>query len=440
MSLRIPKHLSIVERLLLVLTVLTIATMAWQYWGMNLSLVITPGSGQKVWVMGDAADKGTSIATLHEDSAYNMECQIKNQVQFPYCSLYIQVGQNHKGLDLNVYQQLLLTVKQTGTVRDSITLYLKDLKNETEIAALSNQISVNQLSLNPTESFTQYILPLKRFYVPSWWVYHSRLPHETPGPNLSHINYLVINTGDNHNEREVNISISRIEFRGKWIDADELYKMLLVAWICIFGGFYLVLFIKLQIESNEEKNHRRELEEINNALDSKRQQLESRAIYDSGTGILNRRGVIDRLQDLFQHTPKGQAYSIALISIDNYRTIEARLKEDCVDELAAYVALQFAGYMAQKITIARWGKNELLALIDIPNTQVAENKIHQFINDNNIMKFRDSYVIQTSIGVVITPPQPVEVVIALIEQAAATAKHSASKIHITIHQPAVENQ
>jgi diguanylate cyclase (GGDEF)-like protein len=440
MSLRIPKHLSIVERLLMVLTVLTIAIMAWQYWGMNLSLVITPDSGHKIWAMGDAADKGASIAKLHKDTAYNMECQIKNQIQFPYCSLYIQLSPNHQGLDLTVYQQLLITVKQTGSIRDSISLYLKDLKNEIDIAGLSNQTSVNQLALNPAETFTEYVLPLKRFYVPSWWVYHSRLPHETPGPNLSDINYLVINTGDNHNEREVNISISRIEFRGKWIDADELYKMLLVVWISIFGGFYLVLFIKLQIESNEEKNHRRELEEINNALDNKRKQLESRAIYDSGTGILNRRGVIDRLQDLFQQTPQGQAYSIALVSIENYRTIEARLKEDCADELAAYVALQFAGYMAQKITIARWGKNELLALMDISDPQVAENKIQQFINDNHIMKFRDSYIVQTSIGVVVTPPQPTEAVIALIEQASATAKHSAGKIHIIIHQPAVENQ
>lgn len=440
MPLKIPKRLSIVERLLLVLTVLTIAVMAWQYWGMNLSLVITPDSGHKVWAIGDQADSGASIAHFHETRAYEMDCHIKNQIQFPYCSLYIQLAKNHQGLDLTAYKQLRVTVKQTGTVRDSISFYLKELKNEDGIAMMANQISVNQLSLNPSETYTEYTLPLNRFYVPSWWVYFSRLPYETPGPNLSNINYLVINTGDNHQERHINLSVSRIEFTGKWIDADELYKTLLTIWICIFGFFYLILFVKLQVESAEEKINRKEQEEINKALDNKRKQLESMAIYDSETGILNRRGIIDRLQDRFQNNAEYHTFAVALISINNYKTIEARLKEDCVDELATYVALQFAGYLSQKITLARWGKNELLALIDAADFQMVIGKMQKFLHEVHILTFKESIAIQASIGVVVTPPQPVESIIKLIEQVAEAAKNSAEKIHVVYHQPAVETQ
>jgi diguanylate cyclase (GGDEF)-like protein len=429
-----------VEQLLLVLTVLTVATMAWQYWGMNRSLVITPGSEYKVWAMGDGLDKGGSIAQFQENNSYDMQCHIKNQIQFPYCSLYIQLGPNHKSIDLTAYQQLLLTVKQTSSINDSISVYLKDLKAEANTDSLVNQISVNQSSFNPTDTFTEYVLPLNRFYVPSWWVYFSRLPNETPGPNLTNINYLVINTGDNNQERSLDISVSRIEFTGKWIEADELYKTLLITWISIFGLFYLMLFIKLQLQSNEEKLNRKEQEEINQALDSKRKQLESLAIYDSGTGILNRRGVIDRLQDTFQRIPEKQPCSVVLISIDNYKTIESRVKENCIDELVAYVALQFAGYLTQKITMARWGKNELLALVDNSNTEATTSKIQQLLNDPQMMKFRDSLTIQISIGVVITQPQPVEAVIKLIEKAAATAKLSPGKMHINIHQPTANNQ
>lgn len=441
MPLRIPKRLSIVERLLLVLTVLTVVTMAWQYWGMNRSLVITPSSGNKVWAVGDDIDKGGSVAEFSKTNTYSMRCNIKNILQFPYCSLYIQLDPNNKKIDLTAYQQLLITIKQSSTIPDSVTLYLKELKNEDiDVAALANQVSVNQLSLNVTESYSEFVLSLDRFYVPAWWVYFSRLPYETPGPNLTSINYLIINTGDNNQERDIEISISRIEFKGKWIEAGELYKALLIIWISVFGLFYLILFIKLQLESNEEKLNRKEQEEINKALGNKRKQLESVAIYDSETGFLNRRGVIDRLHDIFNSTPQNQACNIVLISINNYKTIESKLKEDCVDELVAYVALQFSGYMAQKITIARWGKNELLALMDIPDIQVAIKKMQQLINDHSLMTFRSEHLIQTSIGVVVTSPQPVEAVITLIEKAAVTAKNSAEKIHLTIHQSNTVNQ
>lgn len=434
MPFKIPKRLSIVERLLVALTVLTITTMAWQHWGMNRSLVIAPGSGHKVWALGDDVDKGGSVASFREENnAYVMRCHIKNILQFPYCSLYIQLGRTHKGIDLTAYQYLLITVKRSSTVPDSISLYLKDLKSEIDIAALANQTSVNQSALNPSETFTEYSLPLNRFYVPAWWVFHSRLPYETPGPNLTHINYLVINTGDNNKERDLEISISRIEFKGKWIAATDLYKALLMVWISVFGSFYLALFIKLQLQSNEEKLNRKEQEEINQALDSKRKQLESIAIYDSGTGLLNRRGIIDRLYESFNAAPQHEMCNLVLISIDNYKTIESKLKEDCMDELATYVALQFSGYMAQKITLSRWGKNEILALIEISDIQAAMTKMQQLINDSRIMKFRDLQPIHISIGVVVTTPQPVESVIALIEQAALGAKHSSEKIHLITH-------
>lgn len=427
MPLTTRKTLSFVERLLLVLTLATVLVMAWQHWGMNRSLVITPGSGHKVWAVGDDVEKGSSVAQYRENDTFNMQCQIKHSIQYPYCSLYIQIGPNHEGIDLTNYKDLRLTVKQSGTVRDSISLYLKHLNKETSIAEFANQISVNQLVINPTEIFSEYILPLNRFYVPSWWVYYSHLPYETPGPNLSTINYLIINTGDNNTERDITTSVSRVEFQGKWIEADQLYKYLLVVWICIFGIFYLVLFIKLQLESNEQKATRRELEEINKALDTKRKQLESIAIYDSDTGILNRRGMIDRLQEAFQQMPENETCPITLVSIDNYEMIEGRLKEHCIGELISHIANQLSNIMGYKTTVARWGKNEIMALATPEDAQQIQDMMNQFLKDISEFKFRDSIQPQVSIGIIITPGKPIPAVIELCELALSTAKRAVTK-------------
>ena len=88
---------------------------------------------------------------------------------------------------------------------------------------------------------------------------------------------------------------------------------------------------------------------------------ELRATTDELTGVYNRRPVIAQLAE-WAHRGRGN-YAIALIDLDNFKTINDQFGHDCGDLIIQEVAATMREHFRDTDMVSRWGGDEFLVLM-----------------------------------------------------------------------------
>lgn len=136
-----------------------------------------------------------------------------------------------------------------------------------------------------------------------------------------------------------------------WNDIWQFTVLILVMTGMFY--FYEKSFFHYSEDEQKLQDHLRELSTI-----------------DSLTGLLNRRGVSGALSEsLAQFQETGQPFSIAMIDIDNFKRINDQFGHAKGDEVLERLAQLFMELKTDQETVARWGGEEFLLLIDRPLEQ-----------------------------------------------------------------------
>ncbi len=88
---------------------------------------------------------------------------------------------------------------------------------------------------------------------------------------------------------------------------------------------------------------------------------ELRATTDELTGLVNRRPVIERLEH-WAHEREG-GYTIALVDVDHFKSINDDLGHDCGDALIQDVAAAMQRVFRRDDLVSRWGGDEFMVLM-----------------------------------------------------------------------------
>ncbi|WNM26801.1 GGDEF domain-containing protein [Demequina capsici] len=88
---------------------------------------------------------------------------------------------------------------------------------------------------------------------------------------------------------------------------------------------------------------------------------ELRASTDELTGLYNRRPVIERLERLAAGSAVG--YAIAVVDVDEFKTINDGLGHDVGDALIQHVAATMSGLFRDSDMVSRWGGDEFLVVL-----------------------------------------------------------------------------
>jgi len=345
-----------------ILTVVTLSLVAWQHWGMNRTLTVSPGQGLSGWVTDDSDDRGNSRVHYRQDgNAFGMDCEIGTAISYPYCNLLVPLRTDESGVDLTQYQTLELELFFESSIRDSVRVSLNHFYPDDE----SNYgHKVNQQVISPRPDRGSYRLNLSDFYVPSWWVHADRtLPPEGAKPNLRNIKHLVLTTGDMSGEREVSLALFRAEFRGKWITADTLYVALIWPW-ALFMLAYLGCNAHRLYRTVQDKNREAEqLRALNRLLDLRSKQFEDLAKHDSLTGLMNRAGVRDALREAVRdYKRQSTPFALLMIDLDNFKQLNDNFGHDEGDR----VLREFSTLLQRRCRAsdhpARWGGEEFIVI------------------------------------------------------------------------------
>jgi diguanylate cyclase (GGDEF)-like protein len=96
------------------------------------------------------------------------------------------------------------------------------------------------------------------------------------------------------------------------------------------------------------------------------------ATIDSLTGLLNRRAIDERLRELER---RGIAYSMAMVDIDNFKSLNDQLGHQAGDRALRLVARVVESALRHDDHIGRWGGDELLVLLPGKGVETATDAI-----------------------------------------------------------------
>ena len=155
------------------------------------------------------------------------------------------------------------------------------------------------------------------------------------------------------------------------------------------------------------------------------QQLESLAITDALTGLLNRRGFLQALQAAISRTQRsGQLSALLYLDLDGFKQINDSLGHERGDEALRWVSRQLQACLRPYDRLARIGGDEFTVIIDSLHSPadaaaVADKLIEQVSSD------QDSFRLGASIGIACLPDSgaTVEDVLRAADSAMYEAKH-----------------
>ncbi|MBU2871864.1 GGDEF and EAL domain-containing protein [Colwellia sp. E2M01] len=116
---------------------------------------------------------------------------------------------------------------------------------------------------------------------------------------------------------------------------------------------------------SEEKSIQRTLKNSNRALEQVNIKLERNANYDALTGLPNRNLLADRMQQTIEHSKRSEnSVAIAFIDLDRFKEINDAYGHSFGDELLCSIANQFTKLMRSCDTLARFGGDEFVMILD----------------------------------------------------------------------------
>ncbi|HEY1130487.1 MAG TPA: GGDEF domain-containing protein, partial [Roseateles sp.] len=198
---------------------------------------------------------------------------------------------------------------------------------------------------------------LNELTVPEWWMQQYDLAREYNRPSLENANAVSIDVPFLQPGQTHEMQLRRLVLKGQWISRDRVYLGILCGWL--LGASLIVLrsWGQLRQSNNRQQREIDALTVRTRQLRIEQEQLRRLATIDELTGVLNRRGLEQSLDD---HEEAARGMTLLLLDIDHFKHVNDRHGHDCGDEVLKRVAAVVAANLRGTDVFGRWGGEEFL--------------------------------------------------------------------------------
>jgi diguanylate cyclase (GGDEF)-like protein len=329
--------------------------------GLERSLVIDLQNTGNIFTRDDRPFKGSSVSSFKStEKGLEFSCHIKSKYKWPYCELVFdvrpdKVADKLLGYDFSQFDKVGLWIEHNHKTQPGTRFELHNFN-----PTYSNYDVVNSLKYNTIE-FSENNVPhptwikLHSFYVPTWWNATHDLSLENGGTDFSNIHTIAITTGGLINDGHYQLTVERIEFRGKYIKTETLLMALMMLWSLAAGYlFHRFSFANSKLEATTKQKN----------------EWENKATNDPLTGALNRLGLrklIDRYD--LQNRP---ILSVIFIDIDHFKDVNDTFGHNIGDCILQKFAENIKSNCRHEDTLVRWGGEEFLLVC--PDINISQGK------------------------------------------------------------------
>ncbi|NVJ59517.1 MAG: EAL domain-containing protein [Gammaproteobacteria bacterium] len=157
----------------------------------------------------------------------------------------------------------------------------------------------------------------------------------------------------------------------------------------------------------EQKIVQKRLEKTNRELENLNHTLKKSAHYDPLTGLPNRALLEDRMeQNIASCKRRNQYLAVVFIDLDGFKEINDTYGHNIGDELLCHIASKIQGCLRKSDTVARFGGDEFVVLINelnsVDDSKSVLEKIHKAVSESASIQYKDIRI-TASIGVTTYP-------------------------------------
>lgn len=400
------RHDLSIPKLLMGGIVLTLAALA----GLALAPVRTleltaPGAVSNLFLQTPGERPGQAPVEWVNADQLHWRCHYTTAENYQPCGLtFALTGDDPtRGMDLSGFSSMEMDLVYKGpspVIRVAIRNFDKSFSKVED----GNSARMHSVNLRQRDVEKPVTLEFSELTVPEWWVRQFDLPREYNRPSLDNASALTIDIPSELAGQEHDLQLRRLTFHGEWISRDLAYLSILCAWVV--GAALLVLrgWAQLREASTRQQREIDALTLRTRQLRVEQDRLRRLATIDELTGVLNRRGMEQSLDD-FEEAAQGM--TLVLLDIDHFKHINDRHGHDCGDEVLRRVAAVVAANLRASDVFGRWGGEEFL--IAGQGTRIREatrlaEKLCDRIAQAEITVASRRIAVTASFGVALAPP------------------------------------
>jgi diguanylate cyclase (GGDEF)-like protein len=225
----------------------------------------------------------------------------------------------------------------------------------------AKHLHLHQQSILPKQGRASYSIDVDSLYQPSWWQFAQG--EDLHSQQDARITYISLLTGDNTQDKNIELSLHSVQFSGKWLQAKDLYLALLGIWLVSITYAFFSVTRGVKEQHQQSNKHALELNKINSYLSIERDNYEFMAKTDPLTSCFNRAGLSSIFGDIIiEYAEIGMPASIVLFDIDHFKKINDQYGHDEGDKVLVNLANLVRQQIREGDYLARWGGEEFLVV------------------------------------------------------------------------------
>ncbi len=309
------------------------------------------------------------------------------------CGWSLNLGPDRTtGIDLSAYDGLNIFIHYKGNA-PRIRLSLRDFDPSfSDIEKFDTTSKVMSTAIRTSDLNQPVYVQLSEFSVAEWWITEFDIARQYSAPSMN--NAIAIGLDFNvHSDNE--IRIERIDAVGQWIKKETLYFCIILFWMILIVTEVLWRFYLINKKTKTDAQRINNLVSEYKKLETEKQQFEVLSTTDVLTGVMNRAGVQQFLQRLFESNFSRNQMGVMLFDIDYFKKINDSLGHDAGDVVLSEIARIINEQVRQTDIFGRWGGEEFILIC----SQISEERLitladklretieqHSFFIDGQLIK------------------------------------------------------
>ncbi|MEO6278652.1 GGDEF domain-containing protein [Roseateles sp.] len=367
--------------------------------------LMAPGAANGPYLINsDGTQNDASVQWLDERQR-RLTCRYTTAKPYLGCGLvFVLTGEDlTHGLDLSRFDSVEVDMSYKGP-SPFVRLAIRNFDLRFSKVSAPNSSRFHSVNLRLRDIGKPVEVDLNELTVADWWILNNDLPREFNRPGLENaivvlIDLPMVELGQGHE-----MQLRSMTLKGHWVSRDRVYLGILCAWLLAASGMALRGWSQLRQSHSRQQREIDALTARTRQLRVEQENLRRLATIDELTGVLNRRGLEQSMDD-FEEASQGM--TLVMLDIDHFKRVNDRLGHDCGDEVLKRVAAVVAANLRASDVFGRWGGEEFL--IACQGTRVRDaarlaEKLRERVQQSEINSSGGRITVTASFGVALAPP------------------------------------
>ncbi len=347
---------SIRKEILVAILVLATLTVVFGNHTLRRKIAVTPTGTWRREVSDDRYNGGNSYGECSvSDSSFDLQYEIGGDFHTPYVVLGFR-PEGDEIFDFGWVEQV--KIKITGSHEQQVLFQMRNYEPQYTISHDTVSRKYNEALICVTPEPQEIVLEMADFNVPSWWHQAFQPKGASSRVDISRFEWFEFATRERNGTGS--LRIESITFEGHWIATASLYQFLMWIWLAAALLGLLSRVRSLRAELVRKRQIQEQLKEMNSLLEIKSEEYSEMARRDSLTGLMNRYGVHEAIDELGCQSESTGKHSIILFDVDHFKRINDTHGHLYGDRVLVDIAEIAQKYLREEDLIARWGGDEFL--------------------------------------------------------------------------------